>query len=112
MAAGGGIGGEAGLEDLALENDFVNLATEERTTHILYGDGKGGGHLYRYDTKDRIISGTWPDQYGVYADRTPTYDDAGNLLTGGTGDSVYHLRWREPHLFRPFWRRDHYRVHL
>jgi filamentous hemagglutinin len=30
----------------AAEDGLVNLASEERTTHILYGDATGGGHLY------------------------------------------------------------------
>ena len=27
-------------------DELINLATEQRTTHILYGDASGGGHLW------------------------------------------------------------------
>lgn len=31
---------------VAAEDEYVNLATEARTTHILQGDATGGGHLW------------------------------------------------------------------
>lgn len=31
---------------VAAEDEYVNLASEARTTHILQRDGTGGGHLW------------------------------------------------------------------
>jgi RHS repeat-associated protein len=50
LLLGGGIGGVGGRlgagRRLAAGDDYVNLASPQRTQHILYGDATGGGHLH------------------------------------------------------------------
>lgn len=45
-------------ECIASEN-FINLATSERTNHILYGDKTGGGHLWPGKADKSIFPSSW-----------------------------------------------------
>ena len=42
----GGVGGRLGAGRARAADDYVNLASPQRTQHILYGDATGGGHLH------------------------------------------------------------------
>lgn len=56
-----GVGGAGGPT-----NEFVNLASPNRTNHILYGDKTGGGHLWPGAPGKSAFPSTWSADYTMH----------------------------------------------